>query len=260
MKNRTAICTWSLKNDLDRVSAVLQNSGLNSLHLDASALETFKDTIRENGWTVTCTMVSFPQEDYSTLETIRETGGILPDDDWPQNRKLTLNAIQATAQMQVPFLSTHAGFIDHTNADAYTVFCDRMRELADAAKAQGVMLLMETGQESAEELRDFLEHLNHPSVGVNFDPANMILYAKGDPIEAVRILAPWIKHVHFKDALATKVPGEWGQEVPWGDGEVGVAAFLNALEEIGYTGYCAIEREAGDQREEDILNAVKQLN
>lgn len=260
MKNRTAICTWSLKNDLDRVSAVLQSSGLSALHLDVSALETFKDAIRSNGWSITCTMVSFPQEDYSTLETIRKTGGILPDDAWPKNRELALNAIQATAAMKVPYLSTHAGFIDHTDADAYTAFCDRMRELADAAKAQGVMLLMETGQESAEELRDLLEHLNHPAVGVNFDPANMILYAKGDPIEAVRILAPWIKHVHFKDALATKVPGEWGQEVPWGDGEVGVAAFLHALEEIGYTGACAIEREAGHQREEDILNAVKQLN
>lgn len=259
MKNRTAICTWSLKNDLDRVSSVLQSTGLSSLHLDVSAIEIFKDAIRSNGWTVTCTMVSFPQEDYSTLDTIRTTGGILPDEAWPQNRELALNAIQATAAMLVPFLSTHAGFIDHTDANAYTMFCDRMRELADAAQAVGIMLLMETGQESAEELRDFLKHLNHPSVGVNFDPANMILYAKGDPVEAVRILAPWIKHVHFKDALATKVPGEWGQEVPWSDGEVGVSNFLQALEKINYAGYCAIEREAGDQREEDILNAVKQL-
>jgi sugar phosphate isomerase/epimerase len=205
-------------------------------------------------------MVSFPQEDYSTLDTIRTTGGILPDEAWQHNRGLALDAIKATAAMKVPYLSTHAGFIDHTDAEAYSVFCDRMRELANAAQAEGIMLLMETGQETAEELRDFLQELNHPAVGVNFDPANMILYAKGDPIEAVRILAPWIQHVHFKDAVATKVPGEWGQEVPWGDGEVGVANFLQALQEIGYKGAGAIEREAGDQREEDILYAATQLN
>lgn len=260
MKNRTAICTWSLKNDLDRVSSTLQATGLSSLHLDISALDTFKDAIHRYGWTVNCTMVSFPQEDYSTLDTIRKTGGIIPDAAWPHNRELALDAIKATAAMQVPYLSTHAGFIDHTDAEAYSVFCERMRELADAAQAVGIMLLLETGQETAEELRDFLEQLNHPAVGVNFDPANMILYAKGDPIEAVRTLAPWIKHVHFKDALATKVQGEWGQEVPWGDGEVGVANFLKALEDIGYAGAGAIEREAGDQREEDILYAAKQLN
>ena len=260
MNNRTAICSWSLKNDLSRVSSTLQNTGLSCLHLDVSAIETFKDAILDKGWTVNCTMVSFPQEDYTTLDTIRTSGGILPDAEWPQNRELALNAIKATAAMKVPYLSTHAGFIDHTDPVAYSAFCERMRELAKAAQAAGIMLLMETGQETAEELRDFLQHLNHPAVGVNFDPANMILYAKGDPIEAVRILAPWIKHVHYKDALATKVSGEWGREVPWGDGEVGTSEFLKVLEEINYNGTGAIEREAGDQREEDILYAAKQLN
>jgi len=58
-------------------------------------------------------------------------------------------------------------------------------------------------------------------VAVNFDPANMILYDKGDPIEAVRTLGPWIKHLHVKDATRTEQPGTWGAEVPWGTGQVG---------------------------------------
>ena len=87
----------------------------------------------------------------------------------------------------------------------------------------------------------------------------MILYAKGDPIEAVRILAPWIKHVHIKDAVKSSVPGEWGTEVPWGDGEVGCDRFIQALDEIGYAGALAIEREGGESRGEDIKLAADRL-
>ena len=87
----------------------------------------------------------------------------------------------------------------------------------------------------------------------------MILYDKGDPIEAVRVLAPWIKHIHIKDAIRTTQPGTWGAEVPWGDGQVGTEAFLDVLEEIGFEGALAIEREAGDDRFGDIKLAAERL-
>ena len=122
-----------------------------------------------------------------------------------------------------------------------------------------MILLLETGQESAKDLRHFLETLDHPSVGVNFDPANMILYDKGDPIEAVRVLSPWIRHLHVKDAIRTKQPGTWGAEVPWGDGQVGVERFLDVLDEVGFDGAMAIEREAGDNRFGDIKLAIERL-
>jgi len=120
-------------------------------------------------------------------------------------------------------------------------------------------LLMETGQESAEDLRHFLVTLDHPHVMLNFDPANMILYDKDEPIQALRMLAPWIRHVHAKDAIRTKRKGTWGTEVPWGDGEVNAPAFLNALRDLGFEGTLAIEREAGTQRIKDIAQAVRRL-
>jgi sugar phosphate isomerase/epimerase len=95
---------------------------------------------------------------------------------------------------------------------------------------------------------------------VNFDPANMILYNQGNPIHAVKTLGAWIKHVHIKDANHTTQPGTWGEEVPWGDGEVGPGAFIGALEEIGFTGTLAIEREAGDDRFNDIKLAADRLS
>ena len=80
-----------------------------------------------------------------------------------------------------------------------------------------------------------------------------------DPIEAVSVLGPYIKHVHIKDAIRTKQAGTWGAEVPWGEGEVGSEAFLGALERIGYKGALAIEREAGEDRFGDIKLAVERL-
>jgi sugar phosphate isomerase/epimerase len=78
-------------------------------------------------------------------------------------------------------------------------------------------------------------------------------------MEAVKTLAPWIRQVHAKDALRTKVVGTWGQEVPWGEGEVGTDAFLKALKQIGFKGVLAIEREAGDNRYRDIKLGVERL-
>jgi sugar phosphate isomerase/epimerase len=97
--------------------------------------------------------------------------------------------------------------------------------------------------------------LDRPYVGVNFDPANMILYQKGDPIEALRILAPWLKQCHLKDARKTSVIGKWGAEVPVGTGEVDWKAFFGVLDELQFEGNLCIEREAGPQRVADIKSA-----
>ena len=108
MKPPIGICSWSLQNDVDLVTETLKATGLSHLHLAVSAASAFGDAIAQYGWGVTSTMVGFPQEDYSSLDSIRETGGIMPDECWEQNRALVLDAIKVTAGMGVPFLSTHA--------------------------------------------------------------------------------------------------------------------------------------------------------
>ena len=122
-------------------------------------------------------------------------------------------------------------------------------------KRKGLDLAFETGQEDAEDLEMFLIKLNRPNVGVNFDPANMILYDRGDPIDALHTLSKRLKQVHIKDAIRTKKPGEWGQEVPVGTGEVEWKEFFNTLDELRFAGFCSIEREAGDQRLADNKTA-----
>jgi sugar phosphate isomerase/epimerase len=77
---------------------------------------------------------------------------------------------------------------------------------------------------------------------------------------AVKVLAPWVKHLHVKDANRTRKPGTWGEEVPWGDGQVQTEAFLNTLKEVGFNGTLAIEREAGDNRFGDVKLAAERLS
>jgi len=253
-----------LGNDLDKISALREKTQLSHIHLAVSPAlgkngESYIPRVQKGSWNITAAMIDFPQEDYSTLELIKVTGGIVPDKYWENNRKRVFDAIDITAEFGVKYLSLHFGFLDLTDPDCARKLTDRAKILVDKAARKNIQLLMETGQETAAELRQFLEELNHPALGVNFDPANMILYDKGSPIEAVQTLAPWIKHVHIKDALRTQTPGTWGLEVPWGKGQVDSTEFLKALNHINFAGALAIEREAGEDRFADIKTAIDTL-
>ena len=133
-----------------------------------------------------------------------------------------------------------------------------MAKAAQLAAGHGVTLAFETGQESALLLRRTLDELQQPNLKVNFDPANMLLYDMGDPIEAVQILGPDIRSVHVKDANRPKVKGQWGEEVPLGQGEVNIPRFIQTLKQVGYAGPLMVEREVGDQaaRIKDIAHGL----
>ena len=258
------VCSWSLQTDIAGIAAAMEKIGLERVHLAVGPAlgedrAQYVKAVGKQSWIVSCTMIDFPQEDYSTLDSIKRTGGIAPDDCWEANRQRFLTAVDVTAELGVGYISTHIGFIDPAREEYSKKFHDRTKCLADAAAEKGLSLLLETGQESAVEMRQFMQKLNHPAIGINFDPANIILYDKGEPLEAVHILASWIKHVHIKDAVRTKEPGTWGLEVPWGVGEVGVEQFLRVLRKVGYKGTLAIEREAGDDRFGDIAHAAEIL-
>ena len=124
-------------------------------------------------------------------------------------------------------------------------------------------MLFETGQETADDLNAFFDHMANDrgvtNIGINFDPANMILYDKGDPIDALKKLLPGVKSIHIKDAIKTATPGEWGSEVPVGTGQVDWQAFMQVLADGDYTGDMHIEREAGESRIVDAKAAVDHL-
>ncbi len=259
-----SVCSWSFQKEIAEIGSVMDALGLEHINLNISPAvapggEAYLDAVKSRNWKVSAGMMAFEYEDYSTLDSIKVTGGIAPDAHWPASGEAFARAARITRELGSDYIMSHVGFLDHADAAYARKFYERVRYLGDAAADAGVSLLMETGQESAADLLRFVETLNHGSVFINFDPANMILYNKDEPISAFKKLAPWVRHVHIKDAVRTAVPGTWGSEVVWGEGEVNAFAFLKALEEAGYQGAVAVEREAGTQRVKDIATAVKRL-
>ncbi len=145
----------------------------------------------------------------------------------------------------VDAVGLHLGFVPHDAADPlYGQVLAVARELCDHCRRQRQRVHLETGQEAADTLLAFLAAVDRDNLFVNFDPANMILYGSGDPIEALRKVGRYVRSVHCKDAKWAARPGvDWGAEVPLGEGDVNVETFLRTLAEVGYAGPLTIERE-----------------
>jgi len=262
--DRLGVCAWSLQpTSAEDLFDKLAQTGISNIQIGLDAIrehpadwDNFMQACAQRGVTCVSGMLGTLDEDYTTLETIRRTGGLVPDWHWEENwRNFTIAAGLAQG-MGLKLISFHAGFLPHDDRDpSYGKLLDRAKRLAELLAARGVTLAFETGQETAETLRAFLEKLDFPNVGINFDPANMILYDKGDPIAALRVLGPYLKQCHIKDARRAKVPGTWGEEVVVGTGEVDWRAFFGVLGDLGFKGWGCIEREVGNQRVADIRAA-----
>jgi sugar phosphate isomerase/epimerase len=270
---RIGVCSWSWRLPMRQVSEQMEKAGVKGVHLalgpfiapderhgaaeGADVWQFVKAKAASGEWKIMSTMVGFVGEDYTTLETIKKTGGIVPDEHWQANKRIVSEGARLTKELGCKLMSGHAGFLDESDPAAFAKYVERVSWMRDECAKYGVTLILESGQETADDLVKFMDKV--PGIGINFDPANMILYAKGRPIEALKKLYPWIRQVHIKDAIETSTPGTWGTEVVWGEGEVGGKAFIAALEELGYKGDYVIEREAGENRAADIVSAVNRL-
>jgi sugar phosphate isomerase/epimerase len=259
--SRLAVCSWSLRPaDPAQLVQRLAAIGLSAIQLDLDPFRENPSVWREAaevferaGVRVVSGMFRTVGEDYTTPETIRRTGGLVPDATWAENLRNLPATLQTAQQFGLRFVTFHAGFLPHDPQDpAFARLIERVRQVARPFAREGITLGLETGQESGPALKAFLEHLGEPSVAVNFDPANMILYASGDPIEALRPLRPWVRGCHLKDAAATRGSGTWGDEVPVGSGQVDWLALFQILADADYRGHFCFEREAGQRRVEDI--------
>ncbi|MFN9992125.1 MAG: sugar phosphate isomerase/epimerase family protein [Phycisphaerales bacterium] len=269
MVNRPAVCSWSLQptSPVDLVDKI-RACGVSAVQLHLDPIRSFEwradetgSRLREAGIRIVSGMMSMKGEDYTTLESIKITGGVRPDATWEDNLKAAEGNAILAARLGLKLVTFHAGFLPHERGDAERrAMIERLRKLAEVYGARNVRVAFETGQESAETLLDVLQEINgglaeHQRVGVNFDPANMILYGMGDPISALKKLMPYVVQVHIKDATPAAKAGEWGAEVVVGAGKVDWKAFFGALRESGFAGDMSIEREAGDTRVKDVAIA-----
>ena len=264
--SRLAVCSWSLRPvDPAGLARQLSDIGLRLTQLDLDPLREnpavwgdLRAVLADAGIRAISGMFRTVGEDYTSLETIRRTGGLVPDGTWAQNWQNLQQTARNAQQLGLDIVMTHAGFLPHETSDpAFDKMLGRMRQVARLFADHGLTLCCETGQESAESLVSFLDQLAEPNVAVNFDPANMLLYNNGDPIAALRTIGHRVKSCHLKDAKVTQVPGTWGEEVPVGTGQVDWPAFFVTMADIGFGGYYCFEREAGSPRGADIAAGWK---
>ncbi len=262
--DRLAVCSWSLQpaspqiliNQVKEIGLTRIQMALDPIRDQPDVWGNFAAQASAAGVQLVSGMFGCVGEDYTTLESIRKTGGVVPDATWERNWENTRKTADLASRIGLKLITFHAGFLPHDpKATDYAKLRERLLKVAGLFAERGIDLALETGQETADTLSAFLADLHCKNVGVNFDPANMILYDKGDPIAALRTLSPWLKQCHIKDARKTKQPGTWGEEVVVGTGEVNWREFFQVLEQRGFKGYCAIEREAGNQRAQDIKAA-----
>ena len=256
------VCSWSLKPaNVDQLIAGLRTLGLSHLQLALGPLldqsagdrQTTLAKLRDAGITLTAGMISFAGEAYTTIDTIGRTGGIVPDEFWPARRDRVLAAGELAGEIGLGLLSFHFGFIPRQGSPTYDTLLNRASELGRALAKHKITALMETGQDDATNALAFLTDTGLNNLGVNFDPANMILYGLDDPIHALQILGPHVRHIHLKDAVASDRPREtWGKEVAFGTGSLDHAAFFRTLEEIGYRGPYVIECECEHSHEASL--------
>ncbi|MGE5610330.1 MAG: sugar phosphate isomerase/epimerase family protein [Bacillota bacterium] len=265
---RLAVCSWSLQpKDPQDLADQLLAIGIPRVQLAVDPIRENPqvwgncfEVLRQRQIEVVSGMMTSVGEDYSTLQSIRITGGIVPDHTWDRNLCNFTDNAALLAGNGIRSALFHAGFLPHVQSDpSYTKVLNRVTTIADLLAARGLSIILETGQEPASSLLAFLKPLNRTNVGVNFDPANMILYNNGDPIQAMQALGNRIRNVHIKDAVLTKVPGTWGEEVVVGTGQVAWPKFFEILSHLDFHGDLCIEREAGNQRLQDIRTARKYL-
>ncbi len=233
------------------------------LELDGAA-DAWKQALEAEDFTLVTVFAAYKGEDYADIPTVQRTVGFIPPATRAEREERTYAVSDFAAALGVPSIATHIGFVpeDPSNAD-YVAVRDMVRRVCDHAAKHGQTFALETGQEPARVLLQFFEDVGRDNLRINFDPANMILYGTGDPIEALDVLAPHIVSVHCKDGdwPPKDVPGALGTEKPLGQGSVGIPRFIAKLKEIGYRGTLNIEREVPDQAQRlaDIRAAVELL-
>lgn len=227
--------------------------------------ERFLAQLRELGIRITVVFGGFEGESYADIPTCQRTVGLVPPETRAERTREMKEIADFARLLGVDAVGLHVGFIPHDTADPlYAEVLSVTREICDHCRGIEQRLHLETGQESADGLLQFLSDVGRDNLFVNFDPANMILYGSGDPIEALRKVGPYVRSVHCKDGKWADRPGEqWGAEVPLGEGDVGMEHFLRTLSELGYHGPLTIEREIPQEPErqkEEIGRGIRLLN
>lgn len=233
-------------------------------NMDAAKRREFLNLVKDNGLVI------------SALCGDLGGGGFTKPDMNPAKIEKSKRILDLAKDLETDVVTTHIGAVPtDPNHDRYKIMQEACFELSRYADSIGAHFAIETGPETSANLKKFLDSLGSTGVGVNLDPANLVMVTGDDPAKAVYNLKDYIVHTHAKDGKQNFyvdpdivygmveshiVTADSFVEVPLGEGSVNWDEYLAALEDIGYKGFLTIEREVGDNPERDIRKAVDFLN
>jgi len=189
------------------------------------------------------------------------TLGIVPPDYRYHRICELMRGSDFAKKLGVKKMATHLGFLPETPTDPnFMPVLSAIRHIAKHCKENGQSFIFETGQETPVTLLRFIEESGCDNVGINLDPANLILYGKANPVDALSVFGKYVMEVHAKDGDYPTDSKSLGKERKIGEGRVNFPALVAKLREVGFDGALIIEREIkGDQQTIDILDAKKML-
>lgn len=189
------------------------------------------------------------------------TLGLIP----AEHRQIRVAALKKAGDFakraEIPAIVTHLGFIPENPRDpVFGEVVEAVREIADHVKKMGIEFWFETGQETPVTLLRLIQTVGTGNLGINLDPANLILYGKASPVDALDVFGKYVKGIHAKDGMYPTDPMKLGHEVKVGTGKVRFPDLVKGLKEVGYEGDYIIEREIkGDQQKKDIEETIVYL-
>ena len=220
--------------------------------------------LRDEDFLATTAVCSYRGEDYADIPTVKRTVGLVPHGTRAERVARTKEVATFASALGIKSVACHIGFVPHDPKNPlYAEVIGVARDICDHCASAGQSFTLETGQEPAEILLRFLGDVDRPNLNINFDPANMILYGTGDPIDALRVLGKKVVSVHCKDGdwPPKNDPNALGKERALGQGSVGFPRFIATLKEVGYEGILTLEREEQnqEQRSADVRSGLKLL-
>jgi sugar phosphate isomerase/epimerase len=254
---------WAERDSLEEIRALGVRCGQlaipGGMQLTDAAAQAWKSDL-----VLVTIFAAYDGEDYTDIPSVERTVGFIPIETREARERRTYEVSDFAAKLGVDSIACHIGFVPEDPAHPdYVAVRAMVRRVCDYAARHGQTFALETGQEPARRLLRFIEDVARPNLRINFDPANMILYGTGDPIEALRMLGPLVVSVHCKDGdwPARETPGALGLERRLGEGCVGIERYVRTLAEIGFRGPLNVERETENQQERlrDISSGIALL-
>jgi sugar phosphate isomerase/epimerase len=234
---------------------VVHTSGIPEAWLIGPDRDRYVTAARESGLEIAALFIGFDGQSYANLGAVARTVGLVIPQLQEHRCGVARLYSDLARDLRVGALAMHLGFLPASTNAQFHELVQSLRGILGSFAANGQTLHLETGQETGRELKDIIEAVDRPNLGVNFDGANFVLYGTDEPLAALECLAPYVRGVHCKDGISSQHPGELGKEVRIGQGEVPFPQMIHKLREVGYSGPLIIEREHGPQVREDIHDA-----